>query len=74
MALRCHLIFRSLALWEFQNQHSGSLPTELSHGQELLTIAKQLVTSAEVNKQAFVDVSTELMEWVSSRTSTVVFE
>ena len=55
-----------VALWEYQARHNGSLPTDVDKAGEIEAIAADIVTNAQVNRQALPNVPKELVEYVWS--------
>lgn len=53
------------ALWEYQERHGGSLPSDAQKAAEIEAIAADLVTRAEVNRQALPNVPKELAEYAT---------
>ncbi|KAI0338896.1 hypothetical protein BDW22DRAFT_1337093 [Trametopsis cervina] len=58
-------VFSIFALWEYQERHGGSLPSDAQKAAEIEAIAADLVTRAEVNRQALPNVPKELAENVA---------
>ncbi|KAI0084783.1 hypothetical protein BDY19DRAFT_997352 [Irpex rosettiformis] len=58
-------VFSILALWEYQARHDGLLPSDVDKAGEIEAIAADLVTKAQVNRQALPNVPKELVESVA---------
>ncbi|KAI0795282.1 hypothetical protein BC629DRAFT_1581846 [Irpex lacteus] len=58
-------VFSILALWEYQVRHEGNLPSDVDSAGEIEAIAADLVTKAQVNRQALPHVPKELVESVA---------
>lgn len=59
-------VFSVLGLWEYQSRHQGLLPDSTSAAAELNIIANELLTAADVNKQALASIPTEVTEPLST--------
>ncbi|EIW80911.1 hypothetical protein CONPUDRAFT_103924 [Coniophora puteana RWD-64-598 SS2] len=60
------LIHTILAIWEYQEQHSGSLPDDIDATPELEAIANQVLTASEVNKLVLSSMPKELIQTMST--------
>jgi len=55
------IVFSILAIWEFQALHNGQQPTNTFDAQELESIANDLISVADVNKQVLPAISQDLV-------------
>jgi len=56
------LAFSIMALWQFQSEHGGSLPSDAQHATEIERIANGLILAADVNKQVLQTVPLHFVE------------
>ncbi|KDQ62549.1 hypothetical protein JAAARDRAFT_30452 [Jaapia argillacea MUCL 33604] len=56
------IVFTILAIWEFESLHRGMLPDDVSHAQELLSVANRLLEEGGVNKQFITSMPSDLVE------------